>query len=52
MKSGGLFDRLLDPLIKVDLPLMINLLTLLFKSVLMALGLRPVVSAAEAEMHK
>ena len=50
--SGGFRDRLLGPLLKVDLPLMKNVLKSLAKNVLIPLGLTSAASAADAGIHK
>ena len=52
LKSGGLFGRLLGPLLKTGLPLIKNVIKPLAKSVLIPLGLTAAVSAADAGIHK
>ena len=52
IQSGGLFGKLLDPLLKTALPLIKNVITLLAKSVLIPLGLIVAASAADAGIHK
>ena len=50
IQSGGFLGRLLGPLLK--LPLIINAIKRLAKSVLIPLGLTAVASAADAGIHK
>ena len=50
IQSGGFLGRLLGPLLK--LPLIINAIKWLAKSVLIPLGLTAVASAADAGIHK
>ena len=52
IQSGGFFSRLLGPLMKVGLPLMKNVLTLLAKSVLVPLGLTAAASAVDVGIYK
>ena len=52
IQSGGFFGRLLGPLMKVGLPLMKNVLTLLAKSVLVPLGLTAAASAVDVGIYK
>ena len=47
-QSGGFLGRHLEPLLKIDLPLMKNVLKSLVKSVLIPLGL----TAADITIHK
>ena len=49
-QSGGLLDRLLGPILKARLPLIV--VKPLAKSVLVPLGLPPSVSATNAAIHK
>ena len=53
-QSGGFLGRLLGPLLKPELPLMINVLTPLAKSALIPLGLTAPASAlaTDAAVHK
>ena len=51
-QSGGSLGRLLGPLLKIELPLMENLLKLLAKSVLIPLGLTSAASATDAAITK
>ena len=53
-QSGGFLGRLLGPLLKPELPLMINVLTPLAKSALIPLGLTAPASASatDAAVHK
>ena len=51
MQSGGFLGRLLEPLMKVGLPLRKNVLQLLAKSVLIPLALLSA-SAADSGIHK
>ena len=50
IQSGGFLGRLLGPLLK--LPLIINAIKRLAKSVLIPLGLTAVASAADAGIHR
>ena len=52
IQSGGFLDRLLNPLIKIGLPLIKKLIKPLVKSVLIPLGLTPAASAVDAGIHK
>ena len=52
IQSGGLFGRLLGPLLKTELPLLKNVIKPLAKSVLNPLGLTAVASAADVGIHK
>ena len=52
IQSGGFLDKLLDPLLKIGLPLLKNVITPLAKSVLIPLGLTAAASAADAGIHK
>ena len=52
IKSGGFLGRLPRPLMKVGLPLMKNVLTLLAISVLIPLGLTTTASAIDAAIQK
>ena len=49
-QSGGFLGRHLEPLLKIDLPLMKNVLKSLVKSVLIPLGLTA--AAADVAIHK
>ena len=51
-QSRGFWDRLLGPLLETGLPLIINVLKQLDKSVLIPLGLTAAASAADAAIHK
>ena len=51
-QSGGFLGRLLGPLLKLELPLIGNVLKQLAKSVLMPLGLIVAASARDAAIHK
>ena len=48
IQSGGFFGRFLEPLLKVELPLMKSVLKLLVKSVLIPLGLTEAASVPDA----
>ena len=48
IQSGGILGRLLDPLLKTELPLMKNVIQTLAKSVLIPSGLKAAASAASA----
>ena len=50
--QSGFLDRLLGTLLKTGLPLMINAIKPLVKSILVLLGLTTAASAADAGMHK
>ena len=50
--SGWFLGRLLGPLLKTGLPIIKNVIKLLAKSVLIALGLTAASSAADAGIHK
>ena len=50
--SEGFLGRLLDPLLKIGLPLMKSVIKPLAKSVLIPLGLTAAASAADAGIHK
>ena len=50
--SGRFLGRLLGPLLKTGLPIIKNVIKLLAKSVLIALGLTAAASAADAGIHK
>ena len=52
IESGGVFGRLLDPLLKTGLALIKNVIKPLAKSVLIPLGLTAAASAADAGIHK
>ena len=52
IQSGGFLGRLLRPLLKTGLPLIINVIKPLAKSVFVPLGLTAVASAADAGIHK
>ena len=52
MQSGGFLGRLLDALLKTELPLMKNVIKPLAKSILIPLGLTATASAADARIHK
>ena len=52
IQSGGFLGRLLGPSLKVGLPLIINVIKPLAKSVLIPLGLTAAASAADAGIHK
>ena len=52
IKSGRFIGKLLDPLLKVGLPLIKSVIKPLAKSVLFPLGLTAAASAADAEIHK
>ena len=49
---GGFLVRFLGPLLKTGLPLIKNVVKLLAKSVLIAIGLIAAASAADAGIHK
>ena len=52
IQSGGFLGRLTGPLLKTGLPLIINVIKPLAKSVLIPLGLTAAASAAHAGIHK
>ena len=52
LQLGGILGRLLDPLVKVDLPLMKNFLAPLAKSDLISLRLAATASATDVTIHK
>ena len=52
IKSGGLLDRLLGPLLKTGLPLIKDVIKPLTKSILIPSGLTAVAAAADAGIHK
>ena len=52
IQSGGFLGRLLGPLLKTGLPLIINVIKPLAKSVLIPLGLTAAASAADTGIHK
>ena len=52
IQSGGFLGRLFGPLLKTELPLIINVIKPLAKSVLIPLGLTAATSAADAGIHK
>ena len=52
LQLGGFHVRLFGPFVKLDLPLMKNVLTLLAKNVLVSLGLTAAASANHAGIHK
>ena len=52
MQPGGFLGRLLEPLTKVGLPLMKNILTPLAKSVVITLGLTAAASVTDKKFHK
>ena len=52
LQSGCFLGRLLRPLIKVDLPLMKNILKSLTKNLLIPLGLTAAASAADPRIHE
>ena len=51
-QSGGILGRLLRPLLKTGLPLIVNVLRPFTKSVLKPLGLTVAASATEVALHK
>ena len=51
-QSGGFLDRILRPLLKTGLLLIVNLLKPLAKSVLVPLGLTAAASATDVAIHK
>ena len=52
LQLGGILGRLLDPLVKIDLPLMKNFLAPLAKSDLISLRLAATASATDVTIHK
>ena len=52
IQSGEIFGRLLDPLLKTELPLISNVIKQLAKSVLIPLALTAAASEADAGIHK
>ena len=52
IQLGGVFSRLLGPLLQTELPLIKNVITPLVKSVLIRLGLTAAVLAADAGIDK
>ena len=52
IESGRFLGRLLGPLLKKGLQLIINMIKILAKSVLIPLGLTTAASAADAKIHK
>ena len=52
VQSGGVFGRLLGPLLKTGLPLIKNVIKPLAKSVLILLWLTAAASTADARIHK
>ena len=52
IQSGGLWGRLLGPLLKTGLPLIENVIKPLAKNVLIPLGLTAAALAADARIHK
>ena len=52
LQLGGILGRVLDPLMKVDLPLMKSFLALLAKSDLIPLRLAATASAIDVTIHK
>ena len=52
LQLGGILGRVLDPLMKVDLPLMKSFLALLAKSDLIPLRLAATASATDVTIHK
>ena len=52
IKSGRFIGKLLDPLLKIGLPLIKSVIKPLAKSVLFPLGLTAAASTADAEIHK
>ena len=51
-QSRGFLGKLLDPLLKMGLPLIKNVITPLAKSALISLGLTAAASAADSGLHK
>ena len=52
VKSGGFLGRLLGPLLETGLPLKINVIKPLAKSVLIPLGFTEAASESDAGIHK
>ena len=52
LQLGGILGRLLDPLVKIDLPLMKNFLAPLAKSDLISLRLAATASATDVTIHE
>ena len=52
IQSGGFLGKLLGPLLRTGLPLMMSVIKPLAKSVLIPLGLTAAASAADAGIHK
>ena len=52
IQSEGFLNKLLDPLLKIGLPLIKNVIKPWAKSVLIPLGLNAAASAADARIHK
>ena len=52
IQSGGFFDRLLGPLLRIGSPLMKSVIKPLAKSVLVPLGLTAAAAAADVGIHK
>ena len=52
IQSGGFLGRLLDPLLRMGLPLIKSVIKPLAQIVLIPLGLTAAASAADAGMHK
>ena len=52
IQSGGILGKLVGPLLKIQLPLIKNVITPLAKSVLIPLGLTAAASATDAGIHK
>ena len=52
IQSGGFLGRLLDPLLRTELPLMKSVIQTLAKSVLIPLGLTSAASEADAGIHE
>ena len=52
IQSGGFLGRLTSPLLKTGLPLIINVIKPLAKTVLIPFGLTAAASAADAGIHK
>ena len=52
IQSGQFLGRFLGPLLKIELPLMGNILNPLAKSILIPLGSTAAISATDAAIHK
>ena len=52
VQLGGFLIRLPGPLLKIGLPFMKNIITLVAKSILIPLGLNAAASSADAGIHK